>query len=156
MPCPSFLLTLLFSKKEQNFWCLMSEICQTFLMVSVVMAKTDPGGRMRGMHPPTSRFQKCFDAYNFSVISNFFDSDKLYALSTHNRKCAKKMQHIWRSTRNWGQKLNEICLKITQKAPKKPLQHVNVKNFSGRPCPRTPLESFWFLNQLQIGCAENK
>ena len=27
-------------------------------MVSVVMAKADPGGKMRGMHPPTSRFQK--------------------------------------------------------------------------------------------------
>ena len=43
MPCPSPLLTLLFRKKEQNQRCLVSETCQTLLMVSVVMAKADPG-----------------------------------------------------------------------------------------------------------------
>ena len=92
MPCPSPLLTLLFSKKEQNYRCLVSKTCQTLLMVFVVMAKADPRGRMRGMHPPTSRFKNVFDAYNFSIISNFFDSDKLYDISTHienvRRKCS--------------------------------------------------------------------
>ena len=58
----------------------------------------DPGGRMRGMHPSTSHFQNFFDVYNLSIISNLFDST--YALSTHNRKCAKKMHHIWRTTQN--------------------------------------------------------
>ena len=63
-------------------------------------------GRMRGMHPQHQPFSKnAFDAYNFSIISNFFDSDKLYNISTHNQKCVKKMQHIWLSTRNWGQKI---------------------------------------------------
>ena len=34
---------------------------------------------MRVMHPPTGHFQKkIFDAYNFSIISNLFDSDKSY------------------------------------------------------------------------------
>ena len=47
----------------------------------------DPGaeeGRMRGMHSPTSHFQKCLDVglYNFSIISNFFDSNQPCALST--------------------------------------------------------------------------
>ena len=63
---------------------------------------------MRGMDPPTSHFQKCFDVNNFFIISNLFDSDKPNALSTHNRKCANKMHHselgealnIWRSTQN--------------------------------------------------------
>ena len=33
---------------------------------------------MRVMHPPTSHFQNFFDAYNFSIISDFFECDKLY------------------------------------------------------------------------------
>ena len=47
----------------------------------------DPGaeeGRMRGMHSPTSHFQKCLDVglYNFSIISNLFDCNQPCALST--------------------------------------------------------------------------
>ena len=40
-----------------------------------------PGGRMRGMHPPTSHFENVFDVYNFSLISNLFHS-KTYTFST--------------------------------------------------------------------------
>ena len=36
------------------------------------------------------------------------------------------------------------------------MQHVNFEKFSGGAYPRTPLESFWFLNQLQISFAEKK
>ena len=49
--------------------------------------------RMRGIYLPTSYFQKLFDAYNFLIISNLFDSDKPYDLRGHNRKCAHKMHH---------------------------------------------------------------
>ena len=59
---------------------------------------TDLGGRMRGMHPLPAIFKVVLNVYNFSIISNLFDSDKPYALSTHNRKCANKMHHILRST----------------------------------------------------------
>ena len=31
------------------------------------------------MHPPTNHFQNVFDVYKFSIISNLFNSDKLYA-----------------------------------------------------------------------------
>ena len=39
---------------------------------------------MRGMHPLPAIFKVALDVYDFSIISNLFDSDKPYALSTHN------------------------------------------------------------------------
>ena len=67
-------------------------------MVSVAYGNlgADSGVRMRargiGYHPPTSHFQKCFGCrlYNFSIISNLFDSNKLHALSTHNQNMRTK------------------------------------------------------------------
>ena len=53
---------------------------------------------MRGMHPLPAIFKVVLNVYNFSIISNLFDSDKPSALSTHNEKCANKMHHILRST----------------------------------------------------------
>ena len=56
---------------------------------------------MRGMHIlPPAIFENVFDVYNFSIILSLFDSNKLYVISTHNRKCANKMHDIWRSTQN--------------------------------------------------------
>ena len=79
----------------------MTDTCQNFLMVSVTYGQGwILGGEMRGMHLPTSHFQKNFDVYNFSIILNLFDSNKLYALRTQNRKCANKMHHNWRSNKN--------------------------------------------------------
>ena len=40
-------------------------------------------------------FKNVFHVYNFYIILNHLDSDNPLALSTHNRKCAKKMHHIW-------------------------------------------------------------
>ena len=47
---------------------------------------------MRGMHPPTGHFQKCFQCrpINFFVVSNLFDSDKPYALSSGEARNFKK------------------------------------------------------------------
>ena len=42
---------------------------------------------------PPAILKNVFDVYNFSVVSNLFDSDKPYALSTHNQICANKMHH---------------------------------------------------------------
>ena len=53
-----------------------------------------PEGRMRGMHPPPAIFENVFNVYNFSIISNLFDSGNPLALSTHNRKCANKLHHM--------------------------------------------------------------
>ena len=90
---------------------------------------------------PPAIFKSVFDVYNFSIISNLFDSNKSYALCTHNRKCANKMHHIRRSTPNYGDKnLNKICLKIIQKS------HYSIsvfKFFFPEIMPRIPLEQ-WF------------
>ena len=43
---------------------------------------------------PPAIFKHFFDEYSFSIISNLFDKNKPYTLSTHNRKCTNKM-HIW-------------------------------------------------------------
>ena len=52
--------------------------------------------------------------------------------------------------------LNKICLKIVQKVLKWPLQYVNFQEFSGRACPRTPLEPFLFSSCFKIIVAEKK
>ena len=52
------------------------------------------GSKMKSMLPPPAIFKNVFDVYNFFIISNLLDSDKPYALSAHNRKCANKMHHI--------------------------------------------------------------
>ena len=73
---------------------------------------------MRGMHPLPAIFKVVLNVYNFSIISNLFDSDKPSALSTHNRKCANKMHHILRSTqirvKQFEQNLPENFLKRTK------------------------------------------
>ena len=61
VPCFPPLLTLPFNKKEQNYWCQVTEICQTLSMVSVDYGQGRiQGVRMRGLYPPTTHFQKCF------------------------------------------------------------------------------------------------
>ena len=101
-----------------------------------------------GMHPPTSHFKNVFGVglYNFSIISNLFDSDKPYALSMHNRKCANKMHHIWRSTQNQGKKFKQNLRENYSKITKIAITACKFLKFSGGACPQTPLESFLFLN----------
>ena len=56
---------------------------------------------MRGMHIlPPAILENVFDVYNFSLISSLFDSNKPYAISTQNQKCASKRHHLWRSIQN--------------------------------------------------------
>ena len=63
--------------------------------------RADPvGGNMGDASPPPTIFKHVFDEYNFSIISNLFDNNKPYALSTHNGKCTNKMHHIWCNTQN--------------------------------------------------------
>ena len=64
---------------------------------------------MKGVHPPTSHFQNCFDVYtyNFFITSNLFDSNKPYALSTVNRKCANKIMVFGEALRIKVKKFNQ-------------------------------------------------
>ena len=75
VPWPPF-LTLPFSKKEQNYWCQATEICQTLLMVFEAYGQgLIQGGKMRGSLCILSSaiFKNIFGASNFSTISNLFD-----------------------------------------------------------------------------------
>ena len=70
-------------------------------------------------HPPTI-FKHVFAEYSSSIISNLFDNNKSYALSTRNTvenvrtKCIIFGKHS-----DFGAKiLNKICLKIIQKVLK--------------------------------------
>ena len=71
--------------------------CQTLLMVSVAYGQGRiQGGKIKGICIlPPAIFKNIFDVYNFSVVTNLFDSDKPCALSTHNRKCPNKMNQIF-------------------------------------------------------------
>ena len=73
---------------------------------------------MRGMHPLPAIFKVVLNVYNFSIISNLFDSDKPSALSTHNGKCANKMHHILRRTQIRVKQFEQNLPEIIQNALK--------------------------------------
>ena len=58
--------------------------------------------------------------------------------------------------RSRAKKLNTICLKIIEKAPKIAITVCKFSKISGEASLRTPLELSLFLNQLQICSAEKK
>ena len=41
--------------------------------------------------PPLAIFKHGFNEFKFFIITNFFENNKPYALSTHNRKCTNKI-----------------------------------------------------------------
>ena len=88
------------------------------------------------IHPPAI-FRNVFDAHNFSVILNLFDSNMPYALSMHNQNCAKKMHHIREAPgikMKHLQNLPENYLKSTKIA----ITACKISKISGGACPRTP------------------
>ena len=98
-------------------------------------------------------FKNVFHAYNFSIISNLFNSNKPYQHAC-SKMCAQNASYFAKHSESGSKNLNTFCLKIIQKALKIAIQHVNFQNFSGEACPRTALKLFLFLNQLQICSAE--
>ena len=105
---------------------------------------------MRGMHPLPAIFKVVLNVYNFSIISNLFDSDKPSALSTHNRKCANKMHHILRSTQIRVKQFEPNLPENYSKRIKITIRACKFSKFSVGACSRTPLEIFLLLNQFQI------
>ena len=95
---------------------------------------------------PPAIFKHVFDEYS-SIISNFFNNNEPYTLSTHNQKCTNKMHHIYlvKHSGLGSKNLNKICLKIVQKVLKWLLQYVNFEKFSREACPRT----FYILIMFQ-------
>ena len=65
---------------------------------------------------PPAIFKNGFDVYNFSIISNLFDSDKSYALSTRKSKvCEENASYLAKHSEPSSYNLNKTCLKIIQK-----------------------------------------
>ena len=110
--------------------------------------------RKMGIHLPIAIFKHVFDVYNFSIISNFCDSNK--PLRTHNRKCANKMHHIWQNTHNQGQKFIQNLCENYSKSPIIDFTACKFFKFFSGNMPQDPLEHFLFLNQLQIRSAKKK
>ena len=113
------------------------------------------GGRMRGMHSPTSHFQKCFwcIAYNFSIISNLFDSNKPFTparkIENVRTKCiAFGEALVW--VKKIKQNLPENCSKSTIIA----ISACEFSNLFRGSKPADPPRAFLFLNQLKIYSAE--
>ena len=65
--------------------------------------EADLGVRMRRIHTPPAIFTNVFDVYNFSIISNLFDSEALFA------------SYLVKHTELGSKILNKICEKIIQK-----------------------------------------
>ena len=103
------------------------------------------------MHPLPAIFKVVFDVYNFSIISNLFNSDKPYALSTHNRKCANKMHHILRSTQIKAKQFKQVLREDYSKRTKITIIACKFSKFFRGSMPPDP---FLLLNQLQICSAE--
>ena len=99
-------------------------------------------GGSRGDAPPYKPFSNIFfDEYSFSIISNFFDNNKPYALRLRNQLCITKCIIFGETFRirdeNFKQNLPRNC----SKSAKWPLQHEKFQKLSGGACS-------WILLQL--------
>ena len=105
VPCPPF-VTLPFSKKKTDGvkYLKYARLSDDFFSP---WPGANPGDRKGpGIYIlPLAISKSVLGVYNFTIISNLFDSNKPYALSTYNRKCGNKMHYIWISTQNQRQKI---------------------------------------------------
>ena len=114
------------------------------------------GGRMMGMQLcilPPAIFKNAFDVslYNFFIISNFFDSDKPYALRTYNRKCVNKMRHIWQSTQNLSKKCKQNLCENCSKSNKIAITACKLfKIFLGEHASGRPYNLFCFSISFKL------
>ena len=112
----------------------------------------------RCIPPPPAIFKHGFGEYSFSIISNLFDNNKPYALSTHieNVRYEQNASYLVKHSKLGAKNFNKICLKIVQKVLKWPLQYVNFEKISGGSMPPHPLEPFLFSMCFKITLHEKK
>ena len=108
------------------------------------------------MHPSTYSFNAVFDEYNFSIISNLFDNNHLYALSTHKSKmCEQNVSYLVKDLELEAKKLNRICHKNCSKSSKMAITVSKfLKTFRESIPPDPPRAILLFLNLLQINFQE--
>ena len=77
------------------------------------------GGGCGECIPLLAIFKHVFDEYKFFIISNFFENNRPYAPSTHNRKCANKMSpsYLVKPPIILGETLKNRDKKFNQNAP---------------------------------------
>ena len=85
----------------------------------IIWSEADLGGYDEGygIHPPAI-FLNVFDVCNFFIISNLFDSNMPYAISTHNRICAKKCITVGEALRIRVKQFKQNLPQIIEKALK--------------------------------------
>ena len=113
----------------------------------------DQGG-CGGCIPPPSDFKKFLGRYNFFIISNLFDYNNSYALSTHNRKCANKCVIFGEALRIRGKKFKQNLPENCSKSTKMAIVVCKFSKFFWESIPPVlPGAVFLFLNFLQINSA---
>ena len=96
------------------------------------------------MHPPPYSFNAVFDEYNFSIISNLFGNNHLYALSTHKSKmCEQNVSYLVKDLELEAKKLNRICHKNCSKSDKMAITVSKFLKTFREAYPRTPLEPYF-------------
>ena len=116
------------------------------------------GCRMRVCIIPPVIFHNVFDAYNFCIISNLFDSNKPYALSTHRliKNVRTKCNIFGEALRTRVKKFKQNLAEEYAKSTKIAITACKFSKFFRGSMPPDPLEPFLFLNQLQISSAEKE
>ena len=106
------------------------------------------GRGCNGCIPPAAILKNVVHEYNFSIISNLFDSNKPYALSKHkSTMCEQNASYLKKLSKLGVKKLNKIFLNTVEKAQTWLLQYENFLKFSGKHAPE-PLKPFLFLDLL--------
>ena len=101
---------------------------------------------MHPPHPPPAIFKHIFGEHNFSIISNLFDNNKPYALSTHNRKCSLRTKCIIFGAilRIRGKKFKQNLPKICSNHSKMATTVCTFSKIFPGSMPPDPLEPFSF------------
>ena len=67
---------------------------------------------------PSAIFKNAFDVYNFSIISNLFDSYKPYAQHAQPKMCGQNASYLAKHSEIGSKNLNKYFAKIIQRALK--------------------------------------
>ena len=91
--------------------------------------------------PPSAIFNVIFGEYNFSIISNLFDSSDPSALGMHKSKiCEQDVSCLVKDSELGAKKLHKVCRNDYSKSTK---MAITASKFSRGACPRTPLEPYF-------------
>ena len=86
--------------------------------------------------PPPAVFNNIFDECSFSIISNFFDNNDSYALSTHKWKmCEQNASYLVKKSELGAKQLNKINLQSCSKNTKMAIEASTFSKLFGKSMP---------------------